>query len=51
MTDGGGGGSGIVIYIFLVVLQLWCSFDDLTGGTNVLAVKLIENGGTYAVLS
>lgn len=26
-------------------LQLWCSFDDLTSGVNVLVVKLTENGG------
>ncbi|XP_064383453.1 WD repeat-containing protein 5B-like [Halichondria panicea] len=24
--------------------ELWCSFNDLTGGLNVLVVRLIENG-------
>ena len=28
-----------------IFIQLWCSFDDLTGGVNVLAVQLIETGG------
>ena len=29
----------------MILLQLWCSFDDFTSGANVLVVRLIENGG------
>ena len=29
-------------------LQLWCSYDDLTGGVNVLVVKLNDNGGMFS---
>ena len=29
----------------VLCVQIWCSFDDITGGLNVLVVKLLENGG------